>query len=45
LHATRLELLHPTTGETVSWEVGVPNDMARLIEALRADARGHADGA
>ena len=45
LHATRLELLHPTTGEMVSWEVGVPDDMAQLIEALRADARELADGA
>jgi 23S rRNA pseudouridine1911/1915/1917 synthase len=45
LHATRLALRHPTTGETVSWEVGVPDDMARLIEVLRADARELADGA
>jgi 23S rRNA pseudouridine1911/1915/1917 synthase len=44
LHATRLELIHPTTAETVSWEVGVPDDMAQLIEALRADARELADG-
>ena len=45
LHATRLALRHPATGETISWEVGVPDDMAQLIEALRADARELAAGA
>ncbi len=45
LHATRLALTHPVTGETVSWEVGVPDDMAQLIELLRADARELSDGA
>jgi 23S rRNA pseudouridine1911/1915/1917 synthase len=45
LHATRLTLQHPASGETVSWEVGVPDDMAQLIEALRADARELAPGA
>ncbi len=44
LHATRLELRHPTRGATVSWEVGVPDDMARLIELLREDARELSDG-
>jgi 23S rRNA pseudouridine1911/1915/1917 synthase len=38
LHATRLELQHPTRGEPVSWEVGMPADMAELIAALHADA-------
>jgi len=39
LHATRLELVHPGSGALVSWEVDVPEDMARLIAVLRADAR------
>ncbi|MGB5260922.1 MAG: 23S rRNA pseudouridine(1911/1915/1917) synthase RluD [Gammaproteobacteria bacterium] len=40
LHATRLELRHPSGGETVSWEVDVPADMAGLIATLQADAAG-----
>lgn len=45
LHATRLVLAHPASGETVSWEVPVPDDMQRLIKVLREDAEemaGHA---
>jgi len=38
LHATRLTLSHPASGETVSWESPLPQDLQRLIEALRADA-------
>jgi 23S rRNA pseudouridine1911/1915/1917 synthase len=42
LHAARLSLMHPSSGETVSWESALPRDMERLIEALRADAQQHA---
>jgi 23S rRNA pseudouridine1911/1915/1917 synthase len=35
LHAQRLTLNHPETGETLSWEVPLPNDMNALILALR----------
>jgi 23S rRNA pseudouridine1911/1915/1917 synthase len=38
LHATRLELVHPGSGELVSWEAEVPADMAQLIAVLHADA-------
>ena len=38
LHATRLELLHPASGEMVGWEAAVPTDMAQLIQILRDDA-------
>jgi len=38
LHARRLGLNHPATGEWVEWEVPVPQDMAELLEILRADA-------
>ena len=34
LHATRLELRHPSSRETMFWEVPVPADMAALISAL-----------
>ena len=37
LHAARLKLTHPETGEIVTFESPLPNDMAALLEALRAD--------
>ena len=43
LHAQRLALQHPGSGEPVSWEAPVPPDMQELIEALREDA-GQAAG-
>ena len=39
LHARRLTLEHPATGEPLSWEVPLPDDMVQLIEALRKHAR------
>jgi 23S rRNA pseudouridine1911/1915/1917 synthase len=42
LHATRLTLDHPLSGETLSWHADVPLDMAELIAALQQDARQHA---
>lgn len=39
LHAARLELVHPETGVYLEWEAPLPDDMARLIEVLREDAR------
>ena len=38
LHAKKLELWHPRTGELMSWEVDLPDDMQTLIEALKQDA-------
>ena len=35
LHARRLRLCHPASGETLSFEVPLPEDMQRLLEALR----------
>jgi 23S rRNA pseudouridine1911/1915/1917 synthase len=34
LHATKLGLEHPQTGEHCSWEVAVPDDMQLMLEAL-----------
>ncbi|MFC6671002.1 23S rRNA pseudouridine(1911/1915/1917) synthase RluD [Marinobacterium aestuariivivens] len=39
LHAKKLELWHPTTGELMSWEIDLPADMQQLLEALRRDLR------
>ncbi|MDI3325253.1 23S rRNA pseudouridine(1911/1915/1917) synthase RluD [Pontibacterium granulatum] len=38
LHAKKLELWHPRTGELMSWEVDLPEDMQTLIDALKKDA-------
>ncbi len=43
LHATRLELEHPASGELMAWEVPVPEDMQALLELLREDSRLHPD--
>jgi len=37
LHATRIEYLHPTSGEHQIWERAMPNDMQLLIEACEID--------
>ena len=37
LHARRLTLMHPLSGEQSSWEVPVPNDFSNLLLALRDD--------
>lgn len=40
LHASRLGLAHPGSGEWMEWQVALPGDLAALIEALRRDASG-----
>lgn len=37
LHAKKLELHHPATGELMSWEVDLPADLQQLLAALEAD--------
>ncbi len=39
LHASRLGLEHPTTGEYMEWQAPIPEDMQRLITVLREDAQ------
>lgn len=39
LHAKKLELWHPSTGELMSWEVDLPADMQVLLDALQRDLR------
>jgi len=41
LHARRLELEHPATGESLAWEVPLPEDFAALLETLRRDRDAH----
>jgi 23S rRNA pseudouridine1911/1915/1917 synthase len=40
LHAARLGLVHPLTGDTMAWESPLPADLAELIHALRARRAG-----
>ena len=35
LHASRLQLLHPASGEQLRWESPLPEDFASLLDALR----------
>lgn len=41
LHAGRLGLEHPVTGEYLEWQVGMPEDMRELLIALREDTANH----
>jgi len=38
LHAERLQLEHPASGETLAWEAPMPADMTQLLVILRRDA-------
>jgi 23S rRNA pseudouridine1911/1915/1917 synthase len=38
LHAARLQLDHPRSGETMEWLAPLPEDMQNLLTVLRADA-------
>lgn len=37
LHAHKLSLVHPATGETMSWSARLPNDMRALLAVLRGE--------
>ncbi|MDF2940623.1 MAG: pseudouridine synthase [Gammaproteobacteria bacterium] len=39
LHARRLSLIHPLSGEQISWEAEIPEDMAHMIQLLQQDAK------
>lgn len=41
LHARRLSLAHPITGEALRFEAPVPEDMRQLLDALQRDAQEH----
>ncbi|HEX5363051.1 MAG TPA: 23S rRNA pseudouridine(1911/1915/1917) synthase RluD [Gallionella sp.] len=42
LHATRLALEHPETGEMMEWEAPLPEDMQQLLQQLRAASHASA---
>lgn len=37
LHAIKLGLIHPETGEPMEWQIELPADMKALLEAMRAE--------
>ena len=37
LHAWQLGLTHPQTGEAMSWQADIPEDMQALLELLETD--------
>ena len=39
LHARKLELEHPISGDTMSWEVPLPDDMQALLAVLDAEEK------
>lgn len=41
LHAWRLSLKHPGTGEDMTWEAPLPDDMQGLIDAMQKDLKKH----
>ena len=41
LHAYRLGLRHPASGEPMQWQADMPGDMQALLECLRQDMRQH----
>ena len=38
LHAERLALLHPVTGEHLEWRAEIPADLAEVLAVLSEDA-------
>ena len=40
LNASRLSLVHPGSGQTVCWQVSLPEDMLSLLSILREDHAG-----
>ena len=41
LHAVQLELSHPISGEWMSWQAELPEDMQALLSVLREDTKAH----
>jgi 23S rRNA pseudouridine1911/1915/1917 synthase len=40
LHAIRLGLIHPLSGEAMEWSIDLPDDMKVLLEIIRAEQLG-----
>jgi 23S rRNA pseudouridine1911/1915/1917 synthase len=43
LHAIRLGLIHPLSGEAMEWSIDLPDDMKALLEMIRLEQSDVAD--
>lgn len=43
LHAAKLGLIHPRTGEEMEWEVPLPADLLHVLDELRTDVKVNAE--
>ena len=43
LHARRLGLVHPVSGEYMEWESELPADFVELLEVLEGDQQAYVD--
>ena len=43
LHAARLGLVHPLSGEYLEWQLAMPQDMVELLTALEQDLAEHSE--
>ena len=43
LHAIRLGLIHPLSGEVMEWSIDLPDDMKALLEIIRAEQLGETE--
>ena len=43
LHAIRLGLIHPLSGEAMEWSIDLPDDMKALLEIIRAEQEGETE--
>ncbi len=41
LHARKLGIIHPISGEYMEWESPLPDDMVQLVDALEQDMKEH----
>lgn len=41
LHAWKLSLIHPLTGEAIGWQADLPEDMQKLLTAMQDDLEKH----
>ena len=43
LHAVKLSIAHPITGEMMTWQAPIPDDMVQMTQALREDTKANPD--
>jgi 23S rRNA pseudouridine1911/1915/1917 synthase len=41
LHAVKLSIAHPITGEMMTWQAPIPDDMVAMTHVLREDTKAN----